>query len=78
MTPDPNVANDEISSKILMNRHHLELLAQLLEDLDTYLRQPTIAHTLRAETQPVDRPDSGVLIDLVGFQALRLRQILDR
>lgn len=78
MTPDPDAASDEISSTIPMNRQHIELLAALLEDLDRCLRQPPIAHTLRAETQPADLPERGVLIDLVGFQALRLRQILNR
>jgi uncharacterized protein (UPF0216 family) len=59
-----------------MKRHHLELLAQLLDDLDERLRQPLVIEALRSAPGSRRETDAGLLIDTVGFQALRLRQIL--
>jgi hypothetical protein len=65
-------------SRIPIDRQHLELLADLLGDLDDYVRRPFVAHALRIADSPGRRVDTDLLIDRVGFQALRLRQILDR
>ncbi len=75
MTPTIDIGDAEIPSTIPINRHQVELLAQTLDDLDALLRNPLVISALRRTARPCD---TGLLIDMVGFQALRLRQILTR
>ena len=55
---------------------HVVLLAELLTDLDGFLRSdPAIWDQLRAYTRTPGRPDPGYLIDAVSLSALWLRAI---
>lgn len=76
MTPDTDDTLDEIPSPILISRQEAELLSQLLNDLDGYLRQPAVFHLLQQAARLTDPVSPDYLTDVVSFQALRWREIL--
>jgi hypothetical protein len=76
MTPEADDDRDELRSTIPINRQLVELIAKSLDDLDIRLRQPLVLQALQETTRRTDLVSADCLVDAVGFQALRLRQIL--
>ncbi len=74
MTDDPPEA------PVVVARSELVRLAELMDDLDRFLRgQPNdqIWAVLRAHAERPGQPDAGYLIDMVSLTAARLHRILD-
>ena len=75
MTTDSGHGRDDCST-IPINRHHLQLLEEVLTDVDSLLRHPLVIHALQLAAGRRREVDIGCLIDAIGLHALRLHQLL--
>lgn len=74
------MTDDCPDATVLVARSELVRLAEILDDLDRFLRgQPNdqIWAVLRAHARRPGQPDAGYLIDMVSFTAARLHRLLD-
>jgi hypothetical protein len=74
------MTDDRPDATVLVARSELVRFAELMDDLDRFLRgQPNdqIWAALRAHAQRLGQPDAGYLIDMVSLTAARLHRLLD-
>jgi len=74
------MTDDCPAASVVVARNELVGLAELMDDLDRFLRgQPNdqMWAALRAHAARPGEPDAGYLIDMVSLTAARLHRILD-